>query len=109
MLETALARREAEREALLEQAHRFARRVRGRLGEARVWVYGSVARGDFNLGSDIDLLVVSPHLPPDPLERQYLLTALAWGRLEARGLLPAEFARLWAKGALGFLEEGLEI
>lgn len=109
MLETALARRYAERQALLEQARRFAQQVRERLGEARVWVYGSVARGDFNQGSDVDLLVVSPHLPPDPLERQYLLTALAWGRLEARGLLPAEFDRLWAKGALAFLREGLEI
>jgi predicted nucleotidyltransferase len=109
VLETALAWREVERDALLEQARRFARQVRERLGEARIWVYGSVARGDFNLESDVDLLVVSPHLPPDPLERQRFLTGLAWGRLEARGLLPDELAHLQAKGALAFLEEGLEV
>ncbi|GIW25716.1 hypothetical protein [Meiothermus sp.] len=48
-LKAALERRAGEQEALLEEARVFARRVRERLGEAQVYVFGSVVRGDFNL------------------------------------------------------------
>ncbi|GGM98358.1 hypothetical protein GCM10007092_10240 [Thermus composti] len=96
-------------EALLAEAREYARRAREALGEARVFLYGSVARGDFNLESDIDLLVVSPRLPQDPLERLALLQGLNRGRVEARGLTPEEFARLKAKGALWWLEGALEL
>ncbi|GAA6735027.1 hypothetical protein YIM1640_21860 [Thermus oshimai] len=91
------------REALLEEARAYAKRVREALGEAEVYLFGSVARGDFNLESDLDLLVVSPALPQDPLERARLL------REEPRGLLPEEFARLRAKGGLWFLEGALRL
>ncbi|GIW25715.1 hypothetical protein [Meiothermus sp.] len=57
----------------------------------------------------MDILVVAPNLPTDPLERQRFLVGLSWGRLEPKGLLPEEFDRLEAKGALGFLREGLEV
>jgi hypothetical protein len=57
----------------------------------------------------VDILVVAPNLPTDPLERQRFLVGLSWGRLEPKGLLPEEFDRLEAKGALGFLREGLEV
>lgn len=108
-LKAALQQREAERLRLLEEARAFARRVREQVGEARVYVYGSVVRGDFNLASDVDLLVVSPRLPSDPLERQRYLIRLAWGRLEPKGLLPEEYRQLEAKGGLAFLEGALEV
>jgi predicted nucleotidyltransferase len=109
MLHEALRRRQAEWEALLEEARAYAHRVREALGEARVYLFGSVARGEFNLESDIDLLVVSPHLPQDPLERLALLHRLGGGRVEPRGLLPEEFARLEAKGALWWLKGAKEL
>jgi predicted nucleotidyltransferase len=109
MLSEALRRRQAEWEALLEEARAYAHRVREALGEARVYLFGSVARGAFNLESDLDLLVVSPHLPQDSLERLALLHRLGGGRVEPRGLLPEEFARLEAKGALWWLEGAREL
>lgn len=108
-LARALKAREEERAALLQEARAYAERVRDLLGQARVFLFGSVARGDFNLGSDLDLLVVSPDLPEDPLERARLLFALARGREEPRGLTPEEFARFQERGALWFLEGALEL
>ncbi len=84
MLSEALRRRQAEWEALLEEARAYAHRVREALG-------------------------VSPHLPQDPLERLALLHRLGGGRVEPRGLLPEEFARLEAKGALWWLEGAKEL
>ncbi|MFN4070971.1 MAG: nucleotidyltransferase domain-containing protein [Thermus caldifontis] len=104
----ALRRRMAAWEALLEEARAYAKRVRETLGEAQVYLYGSVARGSFGPESDIDLLVVSPHLPKDPLER-LLLQSLNPGRVEAKGLTPEEFAKEKAKGALWWLEGALEL
>lgn len=108
-LSQALALRAKEREALIQEARNYAQRVRGRIGEARVYLYGSVARGDFNLESDLDILVVAAALPKDPWERARLLYALRQGREEPKGLLPQEFARLEAKGGLWFLEGALEL
>lgn len=109
MASRGLEARQKAWEDLLAEAREYARRVGEALGEARVFLYGSVARGDFNLESDIDLLVVSPHLPQDPLERLALLQGLNPGRVEARGLTPEEFARLQAKGALWWLEGAVEL
>ncbi|UZX15739.1 nucleotidyltransferase domain-containing protein [Thermus sp. PS18] len=109
MASEALRLRMATWEALLEEARAYATRVRETLGEARVYLYGSVARGSFNLESDIDLLVVSPHLPKDPLERFLLLQGLNPGRVEAKGLTPEEFTKAMAKGALWGLEGALEL
>jgi len=64
MLHEALRRRQAEWEALLEEARAYAHRVREALGEARVYLFGSVARGEFNLESDIDPFVC--YLTPTP-------------------------------------------
>ncbi|GLV49136.1 hypothetical protein TJA_22380 [Thermus sp. LT1-2-5] len=109
MASEALKARQGVWEELLAEAQEYARRVREALGEAKVYLFGSVARGDFNLASDVDLLVVSPHLPQDPLERLALLQRFNPGRVEAKGLTPEEFARLEAKGALWWLEGAREL
>lgn len=64
-----LARRRAERSALLERAERFAERLDPQLRLRAVVVFGSVARGDFHEGSDVDVLVVAESLPEATLER----------------------------------------
>ena len=37
------------------------------------YVIGSVARGDFNDASDIDVVIIARNLPKNPLERMKLL------------------------------------
>jgi len=57
------------REEAIRKAHVFAECV-GRVGRVTVIVFGSYARGDFNVWSDIDVLVVTDTpLPPNPLRR----------------------------------------
>lgn len=80
-VERVLARRRREREELLDRARRFAADLPPQLGVIAVVVFGSVARGDFNRWSDVDVLVVVEHLPGRVLE---------W--LEALGDAPAGVA-----------------
>lgn len=92
--------REREQEELFAEARAYAARVRCHFPQARVFMYGSVARGDFNLHSDIDLLVVA-NLPEHPLERSEVLYHYVQGREEPKGLTTAEFDRLNGQGKLG--------
>jgi predicted nucleotidyltransferase len=104
-----LERRRRERDALIDEARAYAQRLRRLSPRARVFLYGSVARGDFNLSSDIDLLVVSDELPVDPLARAEFLFDLALGREEPKGLLEREYEELESKGRLWHLEHALEL
>jgi predicted nucleotidyltransferase len=98
-----------ERNDLIDEGRAFAERVRNLVPDARVFLYGSVARGDFNLASDIDLLVVSDELPLQPLARAEFLYRQVIGREEPKGLLSSEFASLEAAGRLWFLEGAMEL
>jgi predicted nucleotidyltransferase len=51
------------------RAERFAERLDDGLDVRAVVVFGSVARGDFHDGSDVDVLVVAGRLPPRALDR----------------------------------------
>jgi len=100
--------RASEREALIGEASAYAERLRRELPGAQVFLYGSVARGDWNLHSDIDLLVVG-ELPEEPLARSAFLYRLAQGREEPKGLTPDEFSRLNGQGKLWYLEGALKL
>jgi predicted nucleotidyltransferase len=102
-------KRHQERLALIDEARAFSGRVRKVVPDATVFLYGSVARGDFNLASDIDLLVVSDALPLKPLARAEFLYRHVGGREEPKGLLRREFADLEAAGRLWFLEGAIEL
>ncbi len=52
------------------------REVRRYLEDARVLVFGSVARGDWSIDSDVDVLVISEAVPEDPLERARISVAV---------------------------------
>jgi len=67
--EAVLDRRRQEQRALVERAQVFADSLDPRLGVVAVVVFGSVARGDFNLWSDVDVLVIADHLEEGWLER----------------------------------------
>ena len=47
-----------DREQIYERLNRFAHELKTNHGVSRVYLYGSFARGDFNEGSDIDLIIV---------------------------------------------------
>lgn len=51
-------RRERMRE-VLEKLGRYAEELRGRFGKVSMLLFGSYARGDFNLWSDVDVIIVS--------------------------------------------------
>ncbi|MGB9757603.1 MAG: nucleotidyltransferase domain-containing protein [Candidatus Bipolaricaulaceae bacterium] len=93
----ALERRRAEREERLSRARAFAEEAQKALSAVSIWVYGSVARGDFNLGSDVDVFLVAENLPEHPLTRSELL--FRWGPpgVEPKGLTKGEFLRALAK------------
>jgi predicted nucleotidyltransferase len=77
--ESVLERRRAERARLVAVARRFVERLEGTLPLRAAVVFGSVARGDFNPISDIDLLLIVDDAPSD-----------YWARLRALGDVPAE-------------------
>lgn len=87
----ALRRRAEERAALIGIARRYLADLRAVLGDARGWVVGSVARGDFHDGSDIDVVIVAPGLPAHPLARLELLYRAAPPRVEPKGYTPDEW------------------
>jgi hypothetical protein len=61
--EAALAERRRTREEWIEKARVFAEELARGGDLVAAVVYGSVARGDFNVWSDIDLLLVMPSVP----------------------------------------------
>lgn len=87
--EVIVARR-AERAALLASAGAFVESLDPGLGVCAAVVFGSVARGDFNLWSDIDLLVVAHHLSTRPLDRAAALGPRP-ARLEVVAWAPAQW------------------
>jgi Nucleotidyltransferase domain len=56
-------------------------------------IYGSVARGDFNVWSDIDLLLVLRSLPVQPTVRLSALIGVAPPGIRIVAWTPDEFAR----------------
>lgn len=97
------ARREEQQE-MVAHARRYGERLRARFGPLSVFVIGSVARGDFNQWSDVDVIVVADGLPMHPLERNLMLYELVEGGIEPKGYTVAEFGRLLAQGRQPALE-----
>lgn len=89
-VEAALAARGAERERLVTLSRCFAEALQERLGARVVMLAGSLARGDFNVWSDIDLLVVADHLPDRLPDRLALLHEGAPARVQIIGFTPHE-------------------
>ncbi|MBI4408301.1 MAG: nucleotidyltransferase domain-containing protein [Gemmatimonadetes bacterium] len=95
--EAVLARRKAERDELLGRARAFAAALPARLGLRAVVVIGSVARGDFNLWSDVDVLVIADRLPERALERLDTLGERP-ARVQPIAWTPAEWRAERARG-----------
>jgi uncharacterized protein len=70
-----IARRRAEREAFLGSAREYVRGLADEIEVLAAVVVGSVARGDFHDGSDVDVIVVAAYLPDDPAARWSLVAS----------------------------------
>jgi predicted nucleotidyltransferase len=90
-----LAGRRAERERLIALARAYVERLADVVPVGAAAVAGSVARGDFNVWSDIDVVVVSDALPEAGPARA---EALALG--EAPGVEPHGYTRAELRRAL---------
>lgn len=87
----------------------YSNAVTSELGKFTGILYGSMARGDYNLWSDIDFIVISDKLPENPLKRLEFLYSLTEEPIEVKGYTRNEFLRMIEKRnplALDSLEEG---
>lgn len=105
-----LAARQRERQRLIGLAREHVRRLSERIPVVAAAVAGSVARGDFNVWSDVDLVVISDELPARIPDRGALLAADAPAGVQAVGYTRQEFHRALAKGdplATSVVREGV--
>lgn len=92
-----IAGRVHDRTQLIERARRYAASLEPSLAVRAVVVFGSVARGDFNLWSDLDVLVVADNLPEDRFERHQLVLRSATEPVSVVAWTPGEWAERLAK------------
>lgn len=113
-LKKALEERQAQRLRLIDLARVYVERIASRADEpvrvAAAAVIGSVARGDFNAASDIDVIIVSEGLPDNPLARADLLYRDVGSGIEPKAFTRDEFERMAANRnplAVAALTEGV--
>jgi hypothetical protein len=94
----ALDDRRAERARLIERARGYVELLGSRLELRAAAIAGSAARGDFNVWSDVDVLVVADGLPWRAPDRAWLLLEGAPPRVQPIGYTLAELEREWLKG-----------
>ena len=94
----AVAQRRREREELLELARSYVGALSERLDVVAAAVAGSVARGDFNVWSDVDVVVVARELPERVIDRATVLMGCAPARVQPVGFTPGELESEWRKG-----------
>lgn len=83
--------RRREREELIKLARRYADDLSQRVEVIAAAVAGSVARGDFNLWSDVDVVVVANDLPERTPDRMTLLMNRPFPPVQPVGFTPSEF------------------
>ena len=91
---------------------RYVRRILRKLKPRSIILYGSMAKGTYGVGSDIDLLIISDNLPYNFLDRLKLLNEInsTTAPIEALGYTTKEFEKMLRKKhptALDALEEGI--
>lgn len=74
----------------------YRERVIEKLKPRSVVLFGSIATGEYSLGSDVDILVISDDLPPNFLERLRMLSDLnpTMAPIEAFGYTSVEFLQM---------------
>jgi predicted nucleotidyltransferase len=93
-----LAERRRERDELIELARAYAESLAARLPVVAAVVVGSVARGDFNVWSDVDVVIVADELPPRTPDRASLLVSDAPPRVQPVGFTREELGEALRRG-----------
>jgi hypothetical protein len=93
-----LAERRREREGLIELARTYVEQLSTRLAVEAAAVVGSVARGDFNVWSDVDVVVLVDDLPARAPDRSGLLLADAPARVQPVGFTRRELTDALRRG-----------
>lgn len=90
-----IERRRRERASVIEEARRFAEELSKVFGGLAAILYGSYARGDFNLWSDVDLIVVvrDRAVPGNPIRRLEPVLDLIPPNFEVKILTMSEFEK----------------
>ena len=96
-VEAVIERRRVRRRELLARAERFGAGLDPGLGVRALVVFGSVARGDFNVWSDVDVLVVAERLPSRLRDRLELFGGAEPG-LEVVAWTPHEWRQALERG-----------
>ncbi len=94
---------------IIDVLKEYSKVVSSKLGRFTGVLYGSMARGDYNIWSDIDFLVISDKLPKNPLKRLEFLYSLTDTPIEVKGYTRKEFLQMLEKRnplALDALVEG---
>ncbi len=78
-------------------ARTYVERLSERMPVLAAAVVGSVARGDFNVWSDVDVVVICDDLPDKVPDRGAILSEDAPGGVQAIGFTRAEFAEALRK------------
>lgn len=94
----ALAIRERERERLIGLARLYVEELGERMSVRAAAVVGSVARGDFNVWSDVDVVLIADALPSRVPDRGRALSERAPPRVQSVGFTPDEFQAAWRGG-----------
>lgn len=87
-----VAARLKEQDRLIDVARDYVDRISARFSVVAAVVAGSVARGDFNLWSDIDVVLVIDDLPDRTPDRAGMLLEDAAGGVQPIGFTPGEFS-----------------
>lgn len=82
---------------MIARARAYVATLEGHLDIVGAGVIGSVARGDFNVWSDIDLLVIAVALPVRYLDRASLLAMAPAPGIQAVAFTPEELVAALAK------------
>ncbi|MBC7080809.1 MAG: nucleotidyltransferase domain-containing protein [Thermoplasmatales archaeon] len=95
-----------------EDILKYVEKLKEKLGAKLIILYGSIAKGNFGVGSDIDILIVSDALPENFLERLKVLFLLneSFAPIEAIGYKSDEFRKMVVNAhpiALDALYEGI--
>ena len=81
----------------IQKAREYVIELSTKLEIIKAYVIGSVARGDFNEASDIDVVIIAKNLPKHPIERMRLLYENVPSLIEPKAYTEEEFSKLIQK------------
>ncbi len=87
-----------KREKYIEIAKEYVKNLSKTISIKKAFIIGSVARGDFNESSDVDVLIIAESLPQHPLKRLYFLYKTVIPPVEPKAYTPEEYKKLLKDG-----------